>query len=278
MADFSLNVKINGVEQAVTTVSQIEEALIATRNELKNVAIGSSAFDQLSKQAQTLQREFVNSYKETTNFNKGIAELGQSMGSLASTVTAGFTIATTAFSMFGDETQELSETQVKAQQALSLALAATTLATNAKTIAEDINNVGLALQNGLTKLLTLALGANTVATAAQAVATGTATVAQRALNAAMSANPIGLVIAAVAALVSAFFFLGKEEKKTVDTTELYNEALDRNSAAIRENIATAKELAVLEGRLAEASAKTDEGKLNAKIETQKRLTELNKQD
>jgi len=42
MADFSLNVKINGAEQAVTTVSQIEQALIATRNELKNVAIGSS--------------------------------------------------------------------------------------------------------------------------------------------------------------------------------------------------------------------------------------------
>ena len=71
MADFSLNVKINGVDQAVNTVSQIEQALIATRNELKNVAIGSTAFEQLSTQAQTLQREFVNSYKETTNFSKG---------------------------------------------------------------------------------------------------------------------------------------------------------------------------------------------------------------
>ena len=275
MADFSLNVKINGVEQAVTTVGQIEKALIATREELKNVAIGSEAFAKLSGQAQTLQREFVNSYKETTNFNKGIAELGQSVGNLASSVTAGFTIATTAISMFGVEGKDATEAQAKAQQALALALSATTIATNAKTIAEDINNAGLALQNGLTKLITLSLGANTVATAAQAATTGTATVAQRALNAAMAANPIGLVIAAVAALVGALFLLGGEEKKTFTYTRDLNEELDNNSKAMKNTLAASKELTTQQGKLSEAQAKTEAGKLEARIATQKAIDELN---
>jgi hypothetical protein len=278
MADFSLNVKINGVEQAVNTVSQIEEALIATRNELKNVAIGSDAFEKLSTQAQTLQREFVNSYKETTNFNKGIAELGQSMGSLASSVTAGFTIATTAISMFGKEGESVTEAQAKAQQALALALSATTIATNAKTIAEDINNVGVALQNGLTKLLTVSLGASTLATAAQAVATGTATVAQRALNAAMTANPIGLVIAAVATLVGAFLLLGSEEKKTYTYTRDLNTELDNNTIAIKNNLDVQKELATLQGKVNEATAKSDMAKLEARIATQKEIDKIAKQE
>jgi len=278
MADFSLNVKINGAEQVVNTVGQIEEALRATREELKNVAIGSDEFQRLSDQAVNLQREFVNSYKETTNFNKNIQELGQSVGSLASTITSAFTIATTAFSLFAGESEELTQTQVKAQQALALALSATTIATNAKTIAEDINNVGLALQNGLTKLLTLAIGQQTVATAAQAVATGTATVAQRALNAAMAANPIGLVIAAVAALVAAFVVFGGEEEKEIKRTKDLNAEIDLNTKAIQDNIKTRGELIQLEGRLAEAQAKTDMERLNARLDTQRKLDALNVDD
>lgn len=278
MADFSLNVKINGAEQVINTVGQIEEALRQTREELKNVAIGSAEFQRLSDQAVNLQREFVNSYKETTNFNRNIQELGQSVGSLASTITSAFTIATTAFSLFAGESEELTQTQVKAQQALALALSATTIAVNAKTIAEDINNVGLALQNGLTKILTLAIGQQTVATAAQAVATGTATVAQRALNAAMAANPIGLVIAAVAALVAAFVVFGKEEEKEIKRTKDLNGEIDNNTKSIQDNIKTRGELIQLEGRLAEAQAKTDAERLEARIETQRKLDQLNVED
>lgn len=47
----------------------------------------------------------------------------------------------------------------------------------------------------------------TVATKAWAVVTGIATAAQRLLNGAMTANPIGLVIAAIAALVAGFIYL-----------------------------------------------------------------------
>lgn len=278
MADFSLNIKINGAEQVISTVGQIEEALKQTREELKNVAIGSEEFQRLSDQAVNLQREFVNSYKETTIFNKNIQELGQSVGSLASTITSAFTIATTAFTLFGSESEELSQTQVKAQQALALAISATTIATNAKTISEDINNVGLALQNGLTKILTLAVGQQTVATAAQAVATGTATVAQRALNAAMAANPIGLVIAAVAALVTAFIAFGGEEEKEIKRTKDLNAEIDLNTKAIQDNIKTRGELIQLEGRLAEAQAKTDMERLNARLDTQRKLDDLNADD
>ena len=254
MADFSLNVKINGAEQAVTTVSQIEQALIATRNELKNVAIGSTAFQELSTQAQTLQREFVNSYKETTNFNKGIAELGQSVGSLASTVTAGFAIATSAFSLFGAESEDISQAQVKAQQALALALGATTIATNAKTLTEDLSNVAAALGLNLSRAKTAATivdtevttvntaatvanaaatGVDAVAKQAEAVATTEAAVAQEGLNVAMAANPVGLILVGLTALIGALVLFAGGEETAKSKTKEANAALLEQSDLLR---------------------------------------------
>lgn len=254
MADFSLNVKINGAEQAVTTVSQIEQALIATRNELKNVAIGSEAFQQLSTQAQTLQREFVNSYKETTNFNKGIAELGQSVGQLASTVSAGFAIATSAFSLFGAESEDISQAQVKAQQALALALGATTIATNAKTLTEDLSNVAAALGLNLSRAKTAATivdtevttvntaatvanaaatGVDAVAKQAEAVATTEAAIAQEGLNVAMAANPVGLILVGLTALIGALVLFAGGEETAKSKTKETNAALLEQSDLLR---------------------------------------------
>jgi len=243
MADFSLNVKINGVDQAVNTVSQIEQALIATRNELKNVAIGSDAFEKLSTQAQTLQREFVNSYKETTNFNKGIAELGQSVGALASTVTAGFSIATSAFALFGAEGEEVSEAQVKAQQALALALGASTIATNAKTLAEDLSNVAAALGLNLTLANTEATAVNTAATVAstvalegEAVASTGAAVATRSFSAALAANPIGLILVGLTALIGALvIFSGESETAASNADELNSSIREQNGLIKKQN-------------------------------------------
>ena len=274
MADFSLNVKINGADQVITTVGQIEQALVATREELKNVAIGSDAFQDLSTQAQTLQREFVNSYKETTNFQKGIAELGQSVGSVASTITAGFTIATSAFALFGEEGTAVSEAAQKAQLALALALSATTIATNAKTLAEDLSNISSALglnilsaktaaqvvnnevtatSNILTVGSAVAAGADAAAKTAETAATGAATVAQEGLNVAMAANPIGLLIAGVAALVAGLIIFSDSEETAESKTAETNKTLLEQSDLVRKQsddfisvYKTRREIAILE--------------------------------
>lgn len=276
MADFKLNVVIGGVEQSVSTIADLEKALRDTKEELRQVGIGSQEFERLGEQARVLQREFVNSYKETTIFNKNIAELTESTARLGSTITSAFTIATSAITLFGGESKDLTEDQAKAQQALAIALSATTIATNAKTIAEDINNVGLALQNGLTKTLTALLGAQTVATAAQAAATGTATIAQRALNVVMAANPIGLVVAAVTALVGAYLALSDSEQEVYKYQVDINDEIENNSKKIKENITNQKELAVLQGKIAETNAKTESEKLKIRLQTESQIGELDR--
>lgn len=80
-------------------------------------------------------------------------------------------------------------------------------------------NVVKALSAALTAKETAATIANTAATTAEAAATGTATTAQIGLNAAMAANPIGLVITGIAALTVSIAALVSTTKKEEEETE-----------------------------------------------------------
>jgi len=278
MSDFNINVKLNGIDTAVTTIGELEAALKATKAELKGVEIGGQAFESLSEQARVLQREFKDSFKEATNFEQNLGQITESVGRLASTITSGFSIAMSAVSLFGGETKELSEQQVKAQQALTLALSAATIATNAARISEDIRNVGLGIQAGLVKLLTLLTGAQAAATTGQTIATQGATVAQRVLNATMAANPIGLVVAALAALVGAFIAFSGETEKATGYVADYNAEIDRTTKAIDAEIQKKKELTKIQGDLNESLAKGEANKLKIRLETQKALGDLDQED
>ena len=67
-----------------------------------------------------------------------------------------------------------------------------------------------AIAAGVQGAYALITGKAAAATAAQAAATGTATAAQVGLNTAMSLNPIGLIVVAVAALIAVFVILYKK--------------------------------------------------------------------
>lgn len=79
MADFSLNIKVNGVEQAVSSVGELENALKGTNVELDKVESNSDVFK--------------NAVKDANNLNKSIDEISASAKNLGQTVTAGAQIS-----------------------------------------------------------------------------------------------------------------------------------------------------------------------------------------
>ncbi len=78
-------------------------------------------------------------------------------------------------------------------------------------------NIGLGIYNALTGTATVYTEAQTIASGAQAVATGVMTAAQWSLNAAMDANPIGLVILAVAALAAGIMYLKNQYDNLIES-------------------------------------------------------------
>ena len=285
MADFSINVKIGGVEQSISTIAQLENALRATKEELKNVEIGSQAFEELGQQAAKVQKELQNSFKEVVNFDKSIAQLGESVSRIGSTIAAGFTIATSAISLLGGESEELSQAQIKAQQALAIALGATTLATNAKKLAEDLENISaaLGLQTSKEKIVatnvetasieanTAATEANVVATEAEVIATETATVATRGFTAALLSNPLTAILVGLTAVIGALVLFSDGEKKATKEVKNNNEELERQLKNLQDDAKFRNDISGLRTKLAVIEAKTESERAKIELDAAREL-------
>jgi len=99
--------------------------------------------------------------------------------------------------------------QTAALAKLEAGTKAHTIVTKAFTIAEKI-------RNGIMSLATKGMLTQKAATAAMVVATGKATIAQKALNLVMKANPIGLVVTAVGALIVGLVALARNWRRVSD--------------------------------------------------------------
>lgn len=233
--NFQLNVKINGVDTAVSTVGQLEAALAATKDELKDIQIGSTAFDSLSKQARTLQGELELNGEKLTNFNGNLDNITQSVGRLGSTIASGFAVATSAIGLFSGESEDLTKAQVQAQQALTLAFGATTIATNAARLNQDLKNIADAIGLNLTRSRIASEATHTASLGAETAATGVATVAQRGFNAAVAANPLGLLLVALTAVVGAIILFSDAEDESAKKSDLATKAYLEQIKAQREH-------------------------------------------
>jgi hypothetical protein len=265
MADYQLNIKINGVETTVSSIGEIESAIKATNDELKKVQIGTDTFEELTNQAKLLNNELKDTFKEATNFDKSLGQLGQSVARLGSSVAASFAIAQSAVSLFGGESEELTKAQIKAQQALTIALGATTIASNAAKLSGDLKNISDAIGLNLTKSKTSAQIANTGATVAGTTATTAATVATGAFNTVLLANPAILIAAAITTLIGAYVLFSDENEDTAKTISVtntrlveQNDLLKQQSSDIIGLIRSKKELAILEEKDVEKRKKLEE--------------------
>lgn len=98
---------------------------------------------------------------------------------------------------------------------------------------ETIKNTVETIKNGV------ATAANTIKTAAQTVATNAMTVAQKALNLAMRANPILLVVTALAALTGAFILAYKKSETFRDIINGAFDAVKTAAGVVKDGVETA---------------------------------------
>ena len=92
--DFQLNVKINGIEQTLKSVGDLERALQATNEQLKDVETNSKEFGFLTNQATNISNVFVAVNENATEFNNSLKSINVSAEQLGSTITSGADIAT----------------------------------------------------------------------------------------------------------------------------------------------------------------------------------------
>ena len=163
---------------------------------------------------------------------------------LGSTVVAGYQAFAGVSALVGSENEELLAVMTKLQATQSVLMAIETVRKNLEKESVLQLQAKVALEKGqlfLEKARTAVVGLFTGAVKGQTVATQGAAVAQRVLNIVMNANPIGLLIAGITALIALFaIFSGSaqdnkdKQEALADSIEETNQALERQNAILDE--------------------------------------------
>jgi hypothetical protein len=229
-------------------------------------------FLRLGQEAGDLQSAIENANKAIRNFGSDTRTLDNILGS-AQALAAGFSTAQGVVGLFGDESEDLQKTLLKVNSAMAIAQglqqiqnalkkegALSLLALN---IQQRVYNAQLILENAQ----------QSTSIVVRTAAAG----AQRLLNAAMAANPIGIVVVALTGLVALLATYGANAAEARRQTSNLNVALGAGAEAFKE-----RESAIKQSGDAATKALENEGKISsditqAEIENAKILKEAREQ-
>ena len=196
-----------------------------------------------AKKAAILKDKIGDAKSLTDAFNPD-AKFKALSGSLTG-VAGGFSAITGAMGAFGTQSEDVEKALLKVQSAMALA-------SGLQAVGESVDSfkqLGGVIKDSYQKLLLFIAGQETqavvatevaVATQVEAVATEEATVAQISLNAAMKANPIGVVIVGVVALgaaIAGLIYAMGDHNKAADKQAETNKRLAEQAKEQRQNIA-----------------------------------------
>jgi hypothetical protein len=227
--------------------TEVEKSTDSLRQRLKNLTqqiaelklAGKDNTDQYKQmviEAGNIKDAIGDAAAEIKNAGSDTRTFDNLLGS-AQAVAGGFAVAQGAAALFGDENEDLQKTLLKVNaaiaitqglQSVSAALekegALSLLATNVQL---KVKNAQKVIENGLESESIIVRGA--------------ATIAQKALNAAMAANPIGILVVAVAGLITILATYGKSAAAARQQTSSLNAALSGGAKVFEERTEAIKQ-------------------------------------
>lgn len=222
--NINIKILIDAAESA-KTVAETRKALKDLKSAALQVEEGSTAFESITKASGQLQDKIGDLSATTRYFADDMRNL-KGLASIGEGIAGGFALAQGAAALFGGENKALEQSLLKVQSAMAILQGLQSLGN----ILQKESAASLFITNTARKAAIVLTSEQAVAEAAEAVAAGTATVAQRALNAAMNANPIGILITLILSAVTALTLFNnksdesaKAEKKRADEIKRANE-------------------------------------------------------
>ena len=224
--DIKINIKLN-TGNAEESVKGIKTALRDAKNEALKFEEGSTGFTKAAERAGQLQDKLGDMNATIANLSgNSVQNLTSAFSKVATAGLGAFGAIQGAQALFGDENKDLQKTLVKMQAVMSLSNGIKEFADIGQS-AKDFKGVIASLIPGLF--------AQTTATEGAAVATGT-------LNATMAANPIMLVVIALAALVAGIAYFISSSESAAEKQAALNELLKKHSELVEKEIESVKKL------------------------------------
>ena len=256
MADEKISLELFiEADKANLSLGELEQGFDAMKDRLKDVGRGSAEFKELSVAMAQTTSEIKNIELGFEGLDK--EQIGSSLGGLA----GGIGDVTASLVLMGGENETMQEMAASIEKAMAISM-------GMKGAIEGMSEASK-LYNNLVKSGKVAIIAKSIAEKVAAAGTWILVTAQTALNAIMSANPIALIVLAVAGLVTAFVALGGSIMGLIDS------ALKPFQFAIDAVVDALQWLGIMESDSAIATREAEEAKSKATREAaEKRIAEF----
>ena len=226
MADQNINIKLLiDAADAAKSVQETKKALRDLKTAALQVEEGSQAFIDITTAAGKLQDK-VGDLAATTKYLGDDLKNLKGFTSIATGIAGAFAAAQGAAALFGGENKQLEASLLKVQSAMGILQGIQAVGE----VLQKESAASLFITNGLRKVAITLAGEQAIATAATAVANGTATITQRALNAAMNANPILALVGLLALAATALFAFSNKTKEADESQKALNDTLSKTRA------------------------------------------------
>ena len=223
----------------ITDIKTLENEIRKAKEDLKEVEIGGPIFNQLAKEISQAETKLLNLQDAAKGISK--EKTLEGFGKLGAGISSSFAAATAAVSLFGKESESVQKAATQAQNLLTIAL--------------SIRGIAEVRTGALIVAKTIAEKASTAATLATNAAT-------KALYTTMAANPLGVILVLVGALVGAYLALSEATYDAEAAQNSYNKSLeeanyqfDLERTNINNNFAIKMKNAELEGASIEQLSK-----------------------
>lgn len=211
--------------------TEVEKSTDSLRQRLKNLTQqiaelklanedNTEQFKQLVLEAGYIKDAIGDAAAEIKNAGSDTRTFDNLLGS-AQAVAGGFAVAQGAVALFGDENEELQKTLLKVNAAIAITQGLQSVSAALEkegALSLLATNVQLKVKNAQ-KVIETGLESQSI------IVRGAATIAQKALNAAMAANPIGLLVVAIAGLITILATYGRSAAAARAQTSSLNVAL-----------------------------------------------------
>ena len=233
-----LRIQLNGLNTVITDIKTLENEIRKAKEDLREVEIGGPIFNQLAKEISQAETKLIGLQDAAKGISK--EKTLEGFGKLGAGISSSFAAATAAVSLFGKESESVQKAATQAQNLLTIAL--------------SIRGIAEVRTGALIVAKTIAEKASTAATLATNAAT-------KALYTTMAANPIGVILVVVGALVTAYLALTDATYDAETAQNSYNKTLedtlyiyDLERSEIQSNLALKLKNAELEGASIETIA------------------------
>lgn len=224
---------------------------------------GTEAFQRLVIEAGNIKDAMGDAAAEIKNAGSDTRTFDNLLGS-AQAVAGGFAVAQGAVALFGEENKDLEKTMLRVNAAIAITQGLQSISSALEkegALSLLATNIQLKVKNAQ-KIIETGLESQSI------IVRGAAIVAQKALNAAMAANPIGIMIVAVTSLIAALAIFGRSAAAARQQTANLNVALGQGAKNFEERAEAIKQ----QGD-AVINALENEGVVSSKIAAQRTINE-----